>query len=79
MHAQRRARAKPDVLPHYPGWPNAWPVPIQRAVMFKLTVVYALSLANVLVSAVGVGHAEALRPVSLRDICVTNGEIRTGP
>ena len=79
MHAQRHARAKPDVLPHYPGWRNAWPVPIQRAVMFKLTIVFALSLANVLVSAVGVGHAEELRPVNLRDICVTNGEIRTGP
>jgi hypothetical protein len=36
-------------------------------------------MTNVFVSAMGVGHAEALRPVNLRDICVTNGEIRTGP
>jgi hypothetical protein len=39
-----------------------------------------LVASALLLQAVGeVGHAEALRPVNLRDICVTNGEIWTGP
>jgi hypothetical protein len=49
------------------------------AVMFRRSIAFALLMTNVFVSAVGVAHAEALRPVNLSDICVTNGEIRTGP
>jgi hypothetical protein len=49
------------------------------AVKFRRPIAFALSMTNVFVSAAGVGQAEALRPVNLRDICVTNGEIRTGP
>jgi len=46
------------------------------AVMVRRLIAFALFMTGVSVS--GVGHAEALRPVDLRDICVTNGEIRTG-
>jgi hypothetical protein len=49
------------------------------AVMFRRAIAFALLMTNVFVSPAGVGHAESLRPVNLRDICVTNGEIRTGP
>jgi hypothetical protein len=49
------------------------------AAMFRRQIAFALLMTDIFMSAVAVGHAEALRPVTLRDICVTNGEIRTGP
>jgi hypothetical protein len=39
----------------------------------------SLSLLAICVATAGVVHPEPLRPVALRDICVTNGEIRMGP
>jgi hypothetical protein len=48
------------------------------AVRLRGPVAFALLTSSLFVAAVGAGHPEQLQPVDLRDICVTNGEIRTG-
>jgi hypothetical protein len=39
----------------------------------------SLALLVICVATAGAVHPEPLRPVALRDICTTNGEIRMGP
>ena len=45
--------------------------------MFRQLV--SLALLVICVTTAGAVHPEPLRPVALRDICVTNGEIRMDP
>ncbi len=48
------------------------------AVTLRRPIAFALLTSSLFVAAVEAGQPEQLRPVDLRDICVTNGEIRTG-
>ena len=47
-------------------------------VKMRRPIAFALLTFSLFVAAVGVGRPEQLQPVDLRDICVTNGEIRPG-
>src|SRR5208337_2598551 len=49
------------------------------AVMSRRRIVFAFLIASLFMATMAAAHAGALQPVALQDICVTNGEIRTGP
>jgi hypothetical protein len=53
--------------------------PVEIAVMSGRRIAFAFLIASLFMATMRSAHPGALQPVALRDICVTNGEIRTGP